>query len=574
MIGVTETSFAEKKAFTRAEKHQHEVRSDRDVPVTMRDGTVLRADIYSPKAAGKFPVLLKRTPYNKLEGDGVYTPEFGWLAAQSGYIVVVQDCRGRFHSEGEWYPFRDEGQDGYDTIEWAATLPQSNGSVGMFGDSYFAATAVLAALGNPPHLAAIFVVFPAADYGDGFPYQDGAFVQGLAEAWTSSVALNTLERRAQKQITNPNLTLPLGSYSVLDPAAIDGKTLAPYFFDWLRHPSFDAYWRKWSLEEHVASLDIPIYQVAGWYDLFLGGTLKHYGLIRNGAGKDARKNERLLIGPWSHGPLTRKQGELDFGEAADGDMQKLTLRWFDSVLKGKKEIANDLVRYFTMGINHWRNSNAWPLPNTNYQRLYLHSSKWANSLTGDGELLPTLPAFEKPSKYTYDPAHWVPTHGSASGPFDQRTIEKRQDVLVYTTPPFKDDVEVTGPVAAELYASSSAVDTDFTAKLVDVWPTGYAQNLTDGILRTRYRNSSTTPLLLTRGEIYKIRIDLAATSNMFQRGHRLRLEISSSNFPRYDRNLNTGEGLLRSFRMIAAMNAIYHDHDHPSALIVPIISHH
>lgn len=539
----------------------------------MRDGTTLRADIYRPDAAGKYPVLLKRTPYNKLDGDGVYSAEFDWQAASRGYVVIIQDCRGRFRSEGEWYPLKYEGQDGYDTVEWAAELPHSNGRVGMFGDSYFGATATLAALANPPHLAGVFVVFPASGYGGGFAYEGGAFLQGLMEAWTSGLALNTLERTAQKQTVTPNWVLPLGSYPVLNLRSIKANALAPYFFDWLAHPSFDAYWKQWSFEEHVTSLRVPIYQVAGWYDLFLGGTLRHYLAIESGASETARKQSRLLIGPWFHGPLTGKTGQLDFGPSARGDMQTLTLRWFDYLLKGIDDGMGDQkpVKYFVMGLNQWRASATWPPAGVQYTRFYVHSGGRANSLSGNGSLSTALPASELPDHYLYDPENPVPTQGSAAGAFDQRAIEARQDVLVYSTPKFTKTLDVTGPIKAEIYASSSAVDTDFTAKLVDVWPNGYAQNLTDGVIRARYRNSNERPELLIPGKVYRMTVDLWATSDVFFPGHRLRLEISSSNFPRFDRNLNSGEDPLHGRRTIKATNVIYHDRGHPSAIVLPVV---
>jgi uncharacterized protein len=552
----------------------HEVVVQRDVGVKMRDGTVLRADVYRPKAPGRFPTLVKRTPYNKLDGDGVYTSEFGWEAAADGYVVIVQDCRGRFRSEGQWYPLKYEAEDGYDTVEWASKLPYANGRVGMFGDSYFGVTATLAALANPPHLSAVFVVFPASDYGDGFAYQGGAFLQGLMEGWTSGLALNTLERDAQTKIVSPSWVLPLHEYPILNLGGIIGRELAPYFFDWLAHPNFDAYWKQWSFDEHLSSLHVPIYQVAGWYDLFLGGTLRHYLDLESRASARARRESRLLIGPWFHGPLTGKAGQLDFGPSARGDMQSLTLRWFNYKLKGIDDGIGEQqpVTYFEMGLNRWRRSLTWPPAGVQYTRFYLHSSGGANTLRGKGHLSTVMPASEPPDRYVYDPENPVPTHGSAAGAFDQRPIEGRKDVLVYSTAKFKSQFNVTGPVKAEIYASSSAVDTDFTAKLVEVWPNGYSQNLTDGIIRARYRTSSCKPEFLTPRKVYKMTVDLWATSNTFLPGHSLRLEISSSNFPRFDRNLNTGEDILHGWRMVKATNYIYHDKSHPSAIILPVLS--
>jgi len=278
----------------------------------------------------------------------------------------------------------------------------------------------------------------------------------------------------------------------------------------------------------------------------------------------------LLLGPWYHGPFGSKSGEIDFGAEAKGDTDELVLRWYDFVLKG---ISNGIekerpVKIFVMGKNLWREEEDWPLPRAQSRRYYLHSSGGARSLKGDGSLSLTEPKSEAPDTFVYNPAEPVPTHGGglccdndrlASGAFDQRPIEARSDVLIFSTPAFKEDFEVTGPVAVELYISSSAIDTDFTAKLVDVWPNGFAQNLTDGILRARYRNSPSKPEYMNPGEIYRVTVDLWATSNVFLTGHQLRLEISSSNFPRFDRNLNTGEDPGQAIRPVSANNTVYHD---------------
>ena len=560
---------------------QNEVIVERDVPVKMRDGIVLHADIYRPKTGGKYPVLLQRTPYNK---DGGV--EFGVKAAARGYVTIIQDVRGRFSSDGEWYTFKHESDDGYDTVEWAAGLPYSNGKVGMFGASYVGATQMLAAITQPPHLAGIFPVVTASNYHDGWTYQGGAFEQWFSESWTSGLAENTLQRRVEKN-TNA-LTwaekLPLSSYPVLEPGA--GEGLAPYFLEWLQHPTYDDYWKTWSIEDHFSQIQVPGYHVGGWYDIFMGGTLRNYAGIKARSGSvDARRGQRLLIGPWYHGPFTGKTGDVDFGSEANVEKTSddIILRWYDYLLKG---IQNGVekekpVKIFVMGKNIWREEDDWPLARAKSTRFYLHSAGKANTLAGDGTLSSTPPQAETRDSFVYDPADPVPTRGGglccdndhlASGAFDQRPNENRNDVLVYTTPVLHDDMEVTGPISVELYASSSAVDTDLTAKLVDVRPDGFSQNLTDGILRARYRNSQEKPELMQAGNIYKFIIDVWATSNVFLAGHRLRLEISSSNFPRFDRNLNTAEDPERGSRWVKATNTIYHDREHPSALILPLVS--
>jgi len=562
----------------------YEVTVERGVTAKMRDGVVLRADVYRPQAEGKFPVLLQRTPYNKAGGF-----EFGLKAAARGYVVIIQDVRGRFTSEGDWYTFKHESQDGYDTVEWAASLSYSNGKVGMFGGSYVGATQMLAAISSPPHLAGIFPVVTASNYHDGWTYQGGAFEQWFNESWTSGLAQDTLNRRAQRS-TNALMgieKLPLTDYPLfnagLPEAAESLHELAPYFLDWLAHPSYDDYWKQISIEDHHDKVMVPVYSVAAWYDIFLGGSLRNYTGIKARGGNDAaRQGQRLLVMIGGHAGGGRKIGEVDFGPQADVDPDEIMLRWYDHVLKG---IENGVerekpVKIFVMGKNVWREEDDWPLARAQSTRYYLRSNGNANGLNGDGSLSTAAPQSEPEDHFVDNPADPVPTLGGplccdaghlAPGPRDQRPVEARQDVLVYTTPEFKQDFEVTGPVSLDLYARSTAVDTDFTAKLVDVWPNGFAQNLTEGIVRGRYRAFQDKPESMNPGETYRFTIDLWATSNVFLPGHRLRLEVSSSNFPRFDRNLNTGEDPGRGTRIAKAGNTIVHDREHPSALVLPVV---
>jgi len=558
----------------------NEVTIERDMSLKMRDGVTLRADICRPKADGKFPVLLTRTPYDK---KGVI--DFCVKGAARGYVVVAQDVRGRYASEGDWYPFKYESQDGYDTVEWAAALPYSNGKVGMFGGSYVGATQYLAAIAKPPHLAGICPNYTASNYHDGWVYQGGAFEQWFNESWTTGLALNTISRHANSVSDALSWTqkLPLWSYPVLETPPAAG--LAPYFTDWLAHPNYDDYWKEWSIEDQYAQIQVPVFSLGAWYDVFLGGTLRNYVRLKKEAGTEAaRRGQRLMIyvgghaGGWAHG----KVGAVDFGDKLPFDVGEVTLRWYDSLLKG---MANGLdrekpVRIFVMGKNDWREEDDWPLERAKATRYYLHSTKPANGLEGGGTLNTAAPAEEKPDQYVYDPNDAVPTIGgplccgalpTGIGPEDQRPAEARSDVLVFSTPAFTQSTEVTGPISLALFVSSSAVDTDFTGKLVDVWPNGFAQNLTEGILRLRYRNSQEKPELGNPGEIYSISVDLWATSNVFLPGHKLRLEISSSNFPRFDRNLNAGDDQARGTHIVKATNLIYHDKSRPSALVIPIV---
>jgi uncharacterized protein len=557
----------------------YDVAFERDVAVVMRDGTTLRADIYRPKAEGKFPVLLTRTPYDKQDER-----ETAVLAVERGYIAIAQDVRGRYDSDGEWYPFRYESADGYDTIEWAAALPYSDGRVGMFGSSYVGATQLLAAIAHPPHLAGIFPGETASNYHDGWTYQGGAFEQWFNESWTARLAWNTLDRHLRKNTDALRWVekLPLKSFPVQIPAP--QKDLAPYFFDWLAHPSYDDFWKRWSIEDHFDQITVPVFHIGAWYDIFLRGTLRNYtGLLDRAGSEAARRGQRLLVGIGGHAGGGPKIGEIDFGPQAKTEQDELMLRWYDSLLKSVPNGMSDEkpIRIFVMGKNIWRDETAWPLARARITRFYLQSMGPANSVNGSGVLVPQVAASGSVyDTFSYDPANPVPTHGGplccdrerlAAGPMDQRPLEERNDVLVYTTPAFPEDFEVTGPVALHLFVSSSVVDTDFTAKVVDVWPNGYAQNLTDGILRMRYRDGQEKAQPMKPGAIYRVTIDLAATSNVFLAGHKLRLEISSSNFPRFDRNLNTGAEQASATRMLKAKNMVWHDQSHPSALVLPVV---
>ena len=574
---------------------------DKDVPVPMRDGAMLRADVYRPATPGKYPVILQRTPYNKNLLAGVMLMLDVVRTASEGYAVVIQDTRGRYASDGEFYAFRDDIRDGYDSVEWCAMQVWSDGNVGMYGASYVGATQWLAALSTPPHLKAIFPLITASHYHAGWTYQGGAFALGFNLSWTlARLAPDTYMRLIRKDGAPADQLrhqlsqligaiddlrgwfqhLPLKGFPFLNEAA-------PYFYDWLVHPDDDDYWARWNIEARHSAVRVPACNVGGWYDIFLGGTLRNYlGMCAHGATQEARQGQKLVIGPWYHTlPLGNVVGEVDYGfssHAFVADLDGLHIKWFDYWLKGKQNglFEEPPVRIFVMGENVWRNENEWPLARTQYTKYYLHSNGNANSLHGDGRLSPEPPRTEPTDVYISDPRHPVPTRGGGvtgwpaampGGAFDQRTIEERHDVLVYTTPILERDVEVTGPLTLSLYAATSAVDTDFTAKLVDVQPDGYARNLTDGILRGRYRGSRAAAKLLTPGEVYEYAIDLWATSNVFKAGHRLRVEIASSNFPRFDRNPQTGAAAAEALQLEPALQRVFHDESRPSHIVLPII---
>ena len=537
------------------------------VYAAMRDGVKLAADIYQPEAEDKFPVLLQRTPYNRAGAA-----ESAAAMAAHGYVVIIQDTRGRFDSQGEFYPFRYESPDGYDTVEWAAALPYSNGKVGMFGGSYVGATQMLAAIASPPHLVAIQPYVTASEYYDGWTYQNGALMQWFASSWSSGLADDTLRRKAGA-LEDPKswvTQLPVDSYRMLELPPV--SALAPYFRDWVAHERDDEYWKPWKISDHYAHMNVKALHAGGWHDIFLKGTIQNYVGMRSAS--PARADQRLLLGPWAHADTSPegKIGDVTFGKSAVLDSDGTILRWSDYALKGvRNEYATGApVRLFIMGENKWRDEQEFPLARTEYTKYYLRK----------GALSTDAPGAAEPETYEYDPANPVQTiggrlccgnHQLPPGPADQRPNEDRPDVLIFSTPPLAQDVEATGWVRATLYASSSAVDTDFTALLADVEPSGYARFLTDGIVRARYRNGTARPEPIEPNKIYEYTIDLWATGNLFKAGHRIRLYISSSNFPRFNRNLNTGEPIAGSTRMVKAAQHIYHDAQHPSALVLPVI---
>jgi uncharacterized protein len=536
------------------------------VPVKMRDGVTLAADIYRPDAPGQFPVLLQRTPYNRA---GAAEPS---RIASHGYVVVMQDTRGRFGSQGEFYPFRYESQDGYDTIEWAAALPYSDGKVGTFGGSYVGATQMLAAMAAPPHLVAIFPYVTASEYYDGWTYQSGVLEQWFTSSWSSGLAIDTLRRKTDKML-NPKqwaADLPVDSYRMLELPAV--SELAPYFRDWVAHDTEDEYWRAWKISDHYAGMNVKALHAGGWHDIFLKGTLQNYIGMRKAS--PAAAGQRLMIGPWAHADTSPegKIGDVTFGKSAVLDMDGAIIAWSDYALKGvQNEYASGApVRIFVLGENVWRDEQEFPLARTEYRNFYLRPGALGAETAKD----------DAPEEFVYDPSNPVPTIGGRlccgnnqlpPGPADQRANEGRSDVLVFSTPPLEKDLEVTGFIRAKIFAATSAADTDFTALLADVDPSGYSRFLTDGIVRARFRNSTSKAEAVEPGKVYAYDIDLWATSNVFKAGHRVRLYVSSSNFPRFARNPNTGEPAGKASRLVLARQKIYHDAQHPSALVLPVI---
>jgi putative CocE/NonD family hydrolase len=450
---------------------------------------------------------------------------------------------------------------------------------------------MLAAIAAPPHLSGIAPAVTASNYHDGWTYQSGAFEQWFDQNWTTQLARNTLDR-----IIDDNTdarkgapVLPLTSYPVFNFGQLPAEAqltekLATYYEDWLAHPNYEEYWKQWSIEENFSKITVPMLQVGGWYDIFEIGTLRNYmGAKAHGATDAARTQQHLLMQIGGHAGFGRKIGDVDFGpHALEYPYDDVILDWYDYLLKGiHNQYATDKpVKVFAMGANQYRQEDDWPPPQAEYTKYFLHSGGKANSLRGDGALSTTAAKSESADSYVYDPMNPTPTFGGPlccdqkhmePGPRDQRGVESRDDVLVYSTGPLARDVEVTGPVKATLFVKSSAVDTDFTGKLVDVAPDGFAMDVAEGILRMRYRDSQERPNLMNPGQVYEISLDLWATSNVFLRGHSIRLEISSSNFPRFDRNLNTGEEVEFGRTSATATNTILHDAQHPSALVLPVM---
>lgn len=570
---------------------------DTNVDVPARDGVRLATDIYLPSSGGPFPTLITRSPYDK-SATALINLRFDiQRGVAAGYAVVAQDTRGRFASGGEFTPFVHEGEDGADTITWAASQPWCDGKIGMMGGSYLGVTQWTAAAHADPALAAIAPFATGDDYYDGWAYQGGAFQLGFNLYWTlSSLAVGELVRRrragrgGERDFATLTGTID-GVDELYERLPLRGipelTSLAPYYGEWLSHPSYDDFWRRLSPAEVSPEMTVPALNIGGWYDIFLKGTLANYTRMKRTArGASA---PRLIVGPWAHMATGGLFPEVSYGFMANADAFDLggtQLRWFDRWLKGDSAgtSGDSPVQIFVMGPNVWRGEADWPLPDTTYQRFYLHSGGRASSGPSSGGLSAEAPSDEPEDVFLYDPRDPVPTCGGPTylpglpiganaGPRDQRAIESRRDVLSYTTAPLRQPLEVTGPLRLVLYVSSTAPDTDFTGKLVDVAPDGGALCLADGIIRARYRESLAEPAPLQAGRVYELVIDLVATSAVFSAGHRIRVDVSSSNFPRFDRNTNTGRVIAEdgAGELVPAVNRVYHSAGFPSHIVLPVI---
>lgn len=562
---------------------RNDILVDNRVAIPMRDGVILYADVYRPVEEGRYPVLVSRTPYSTERFPAAY--EAGVYFSRRGYVYVFQDVRGRHESDGRWEPFFDDEKDGYDTIEWAAKQRWSNGKVGMEGGSYLGQNQWRAAQAAPPSLVTIFPSVASTSIYHDWITLNGAWRLSFNFGWgpvrqesriMQNVGAHTVAGLHAIHYDEVQRHLPLDSMQQLL-----GRN-ARFYNDWLANPDYNDYWKPLNVEEMFNKIAIPVHTFGGWFDIFSQGTLRGYvGMSHKGATEQARRGSHIVIGAWGHGS-SQKTGDIDFGPTAHVDEQALALRWYDSRLKG---IDNGVdseppVKLFLMGRNEWVLENEYPLARTNYRPMYFAGGGKANTDKGDGRL-----TWDKPSgssaadRFRYDPNDPVPSVGgnnccgtpTPAGPRDQRKIEGRQDVLIYTSDVLQDEIEVTGPVKVVLHASSDAVDTDFVARLVDVHPDKTTYNMAEGTLRARYRDSLSRPSLLQPGQVYRFEIDMVGTSVAFLKGHRLRVHVTSSHFPQFDRHPNTGTKFGATKEVRAALQTVYHDAERASHILLPVI---
>lgn len=554
-----------------------------DVLVAMRDGVRLRTDVFRPAAPGRYPVLVQRYPYSPR--DGVMAM-LGQGIARQGYAVVVQSCRGRYGSEGDFYPFQPDVEDSYDTVEWAAAQPWSNGKVGMYGVSYSGITSWAAAIARPPHLVAIAPISCPWYWGESmWYYAPGVLHLGLAVGWSAEMTVWEAERRGvapplpalaeAEKIADTTAFTDREARDRLATLQIDAtrplfdrrplrdieelRELAPWFRDWCdRDDATDPYWRRISAADHVHDIDLPVLHSTGWYDFFAKGGIDAYTTMT----RHNRPGQRLVVGPWNHNSAqVRPDAAPDVEPIIDVRPGSPMMRFFAHHLRDELPgyEAEPSVRIYVMGENVWREEHEWPLARTQWTSYHLRA---------DRGLSTERPGDEQPDVYVYDPDDPVPgalrTGGTHGDPIDLDAVALRPDVLVYTTEPLAADTEITGPVTLELWASSSVANTDFTAKLIEIFPDGSAVPLCQGVVRTGAR---------TPGAAYRHEVDLWSTSTIVTAGHRIRLDVSSSEFPTYDLNPNTGERITHdpTGETVRATQHVFHDGLHPSRLILPII---
>jgi putative CocE/NonD family hydrolase len=570
------------------------IRFERNMPMETRDGTVLRADIYRPDDSKKHPAILTRTPYNKVV---MAEHDYSFLKmVEAGYAVVFQDTRGRYASEGIYDGgdtfLRQESPDGCDTVEWLAAQPWCDGSVGTYGGSYMARVQWLLAREQPAHLGAMA---PSISSDTPAPqatvwYGVIALIMGASSAATVSMDIADKMGKQGKDVSGIKHLLAQVVSNPLEALNYLPLKDMPHF----NYPGVKDVWNNRGLQGlppleeagdiiwDYTKVTVPCLHQSGWYDFNCRGTLANYrNMKEKGGAQLARQGQHLLLGPWAHGQMSGFLGNMNFGPQGDGrgaQAMEYNIAFFDKYLRGK-DITLPAVRYFVMGRNTWQNADDWPLPQTKWRRYFLHSRSRANTAAGGGWLSLDEPGIEPEDMFIYNPhfpvtttgGAWAAGNGFVPGPLDQSHIERRDDVLCYTTPELKEDTEVTGPLALHLCAATSACDTDFTAKLVDVFPDGHCYNVADGIVRARFRKSVFAAEPVKPGEVNEYIINMAATGNLFRKGHRIRIDVSSSNFPAFDRNMNTGNPAGEDARGIPAMQTIFHQSQYPSFIDLPVI---
>lgn len=561
----------------------NDIRVLRHQEVPMKDGVILYADVYLPVSEGKHPTLVVRTPYG-VQRPGMHQTMVRF--AQHGYAVVLQDVRGRYESQGIWEPFRDEAEDGYQTIEWAAKQPWSNGKVGTQGGSYLGHNQWAAASQRPPHLVAIFPILASTNIYSNWWGMGGAFRLSFNYGWgtvrmPNRIMLPQYWHTADYMPENMKYENVLMHLPLKDGDLQSAGHPVQHYRDWIIHQSYDDYWKAISDEERFDQIEVPVHTMGGWFDIFVMGTINGYVGMRNHGGNDeARSGTRMIIGPWGHGS-SQSFGGVDFTPDAELDYFERQLKFYDRHLKGIENGLDDEkpVKLFYMGINKWRGEDNWPIPDTEYRNLYLDSKVSARSVRGDGSLSFNQPKRQGVDTYRYDPENPVPTIGgnnccgtpTLSGPRDQRPLERREDVLVYTSDYLEEPLTIAGPVSILLHAATDGSDTDWMVKLVDVYPDGYAMPVSEGILRARFREGLDQMKLLTPNQTYEYEIEMTGTANVFLPGHRIRVDITSSNFPQFDRNPNTGDDLGESTKTRVAQQSVFHGGQQPSSIILPVV---
>lgn len=557
------------------EASKYSMRVDYGVWVPMRDGVRLSADVFRPEAEGRFPVILSRTPYNKA-GMGKATVERYRSYVERGYVVVALDVRGRGDSEGEFRPFLQEGPDGYDSVEWCGAQAWSTGKVGMIGGSYGGYVQFMAAVGQPPSLAAIVPTVACPDpFVDGLINGPTGLPSPIVVSWYfyTSGRLNQQSHAVEWARVFEHLPL-----IELDDAS--GRPM-PIWDEFVTNSRMSPFWEPARYQNKLDRVNVPTLNVSGWYDDEQISTIRNFvGVTADGNPGADGAHHALLMGPWPHAANSgTKIGTIEFGPSAKIDMDGYVLRWFDRWLKG---IENGVereppVRYFVMGENVWKDASGWPLPGTEFTPYYLRSGGNANSRFGDGVLSTEMPGGTEPAdEYVYDPKDATPfvtdaAFSQVGGPDDYSKIEERQDVLVYSTPVLEEPLEICGPIRAMLWASSDAVDTDFMVRVINVHPDGFAQRMSDGVVRARFREGMEHPTLIEPGRVYEYEIDVWTTCQTFLPGHQLRVEVMSASFPQWDRNPNTGKDLGMTTESVAARQTIYHDAARPSHVVFPVI---